>query len=83
MEFSVEIQHNSRWPGPIKWSALSTVQQSRSRRLMSILKAACHENPRCVALIKAFSEGVAFAVGQGDRIFVLVNQQSNVSYSDS
>ena len=34
LEFSVEIQHSSRWLGPIKWSALSSVQQSRSRRLM-------------------------------------------------
>ena len=39
LEFSVEIQHSSRWPGPIKWSALSSVQQSRSRRLISFLKA--------------------------------------------
>ena len=78
LEFSVEIQHSSRWPGPIKWSALSSAQQSRSRRLMSILKAAFHENPRCVALVNAFSEGVALhAVGQGDRMSVAVNQQSN------
>ena len=87
LEFSVEIQHSSRWPGPIKWSALSSVQQSRSRRLMSILKAAFHEHPRCVALIKAFSEGVSLhAVGQGDSMSVLVNQQSNgygMSYSGS
>ena len=39
LEFSVEIQHSSRWPGPIRWSALSGAQQARSRRLMSILKA--------------------------------------------
>ena len=78
LEFSVEIQHSSRWPGPIKWSALSSAQQSRCRRLMSILKAAFHENPRCVALVNAFSEGVALhAVGQGDRMSVAVNQQSN------
>lgn len=78
LEFSVEIQHSSRWPGPIKWSALSSVQQSRSRRLMSILKAAFHENPRCIALINAFSEGVALhAVGQGDRMSVVASQQSN------
>ena len=48
LEFSVEIQHSSRWPGPIRWSALSGAQQARSRRLMSILKAAFHDNPRCV-----------------------------------
>ena len=78
LEFSVEIQHSSRWPGPIQWSALSSAQQSRSRRLMSILKAAFHENPRCVALVNAFTEGVALhAVGQGDRMSVAVNQQSN------
>ena len=59
LEFSVEIQHSSRWPGPIRWSALSGAQQARSRRLMSILKAAFHDNPRCVALVNAFSEGVA------------------------
>ena len=36
-----------------------------SRRLMSILKAAFHDNPRCVALVNAFSEGVALhGVGQ-------------------
>ena len=75
---SLEIQHSSRWPGPIRWSALSSVQQARSRRLMSILKAAFHDNPRCVALVNAFSEGVALhAVGSGDRMSVAVNQQSN------
>ena len=78
LEFSVEIQHSSRWPGPIRWSALSSVQQARSRRLMSILKAAFHDNPRCVALLNAFSEGVALhAVESGDRMSVAVNQQSN------
>ena len=45
---------------------------------MSILKAAFHENPRCIALINAFSEGVALhAVGQGDRMSVVASQQSN------
>ena len=78
MEFSVEIQHSSRWPGPIRWSALSSVQQARSRRLMSILKAAFHDNPRCVALVQAFSEGVSLhAVGSDDRMAIAVNQQSN------
>ena len=69
LEFSVEIQHSSRWPGPIRWSALSEAQQARSRRLMSILKAAFHDNPRCVALVNAFSEGVALhGVGSVDRM---------------
>ena len=78
LEFSVEIQHSSRWPGPIKWSALSGAQQARSRRLMSILKAAFHDNPRCVALVNAFSEGVALhGVGSSDRVAVAVNQQAN------
>ena len=78
LEFSVEIQHSSRWPGPIRWSALSSVQQAGSRRLMSILKAAFHDTPRCVALVNAFSEGVALhAVGSGDRMSVAANQQSN------
>ena len=77
-EFSVEIQHSSRWPGPIRWSALSGAQQARSRRLMSILKAAFHDNPRCVALVNAFSEGVALhGVGSSDRMTVAVNQQAN------
>ena len=30
LKFSVEIQHSSRWPGPVKWSALSGLQQSCS-----------------------------------------------------
>ena len=78
LEFSVEIQHSSRWPGPIRWSALSEAQQARSRRLMSILKAAFHDNPRCVALVNAFSEGVALhGVGSVDRMTVAVNQQAN------
>ena len=78
LEFSVEIQHSSRWPGPIRWSTLSSVQQARSRRLMSILKAAFHDNPRCVALVNAFSEGVALhGVGSSDRMTVAVNQQAN------
>ena len=78
LEFSVEIQHSSRWPGPIRWSALSGAQQARSRRLMSILKAAFHDNPRCVALVNAFSEGVALhGVGSSDRLTVAVNQQAN------
>ena len=78
LEFSVEIQHSSRWPGPIRWSALSGAQQARSRRLMSILKAAFHDNPRCVALVNAFSEGVALhGVGSSDRLAVAVNQQAN------
>ena len=78
LEFSVEIQHSSRWPGPIRWSALSGAQQARSRRLMSILKAAFHDNPRCVALVNAFSEGVAsHGVGSSDRMAVAVNQQAN------
>ena len=78
LEFFVEIQHSSRWPGPIRWSALSEAQQARSRRLMSILKAAFHDNPRCVALVNAFSEGVALhGVGSVDRMIVAVNQQAN------
>ena len=78
LEFSVEIQHSSRWPGPIRWSALSAAQQARSRRLMSILKAAFHDNPRCVALVNAFSEGFALhGVGSSDRMTVAVNQQAN------
>ena len=78
LEFSVEIQHSSRWPGPIRWSALSEAQQARSRRLMSILKAAFHDNPRCVALVNVFSEGVALhGVGSLDRMAVAVNQQAN------
>ena len=78
LEFSVEIQHSSRWPGPIRWGALSGAQQARSRRLMSILKAAFHDNPRCVALVNAFSEGVALhGVGSSDRVAVAVNQQAN------
>ena len=78
LEFSVEIQHSSRWPGPIRWSALSGAQQARSRRLMSILKAAFRDNPRCVALVNAFSEGVALhGVGSSDRVAVAVNQQAN------
>ena len=78
LEFSVEIQHSSRWPGPIRWTALSAAQQARSRRLMSILKAAFHDNPRCVALVNAFSEGVALhGVGSSDRMTVAVNQQAN------
>ena len=78
LEFSVEIQHSSRWPGPIRWSALSGAQQARSRRLMSILKAAFHDNPRCVALVNAFSEDVALhGVGSSDRVTVAVNQQAN------
>ena len=78
LEFSVEIQHSSRWPGPIRWSALSGAQQARSRRLMSILKAAFHDNPRCVALVNAFSEGVALhGVGSSDRVTVAVNQEAN------
>ena len=78
LEFSVEIQHSSRWPGPIRWSALSGAQQARSRRLMSILKAALHDNPRCVALVNAFSEGVALdGVGSSDRMTVAINQQAN------
>ena len=78
LEFSVEIQHSSRWPGPIRWSALSSVQQARSRRLMFILKAAFHDNPRCVALVQVFSEGVSLHAGSDDRMSIAVNQQSNV-----
>ena len=81
LEFSVEIQHSSRWPGPIRWSALSGAQQARSRRLMSILKAAFHDNPRCVALVNAFSEGVALhGVGSSDRVAVAVtNKQTGLN----
>ena len=45
---------------------------------MSILKAVFHDNPRCVALVNAFSEGVALhGVGSSDRVAVAVNQQAN------
>ena len=45
---------------------------------MSILKAAFHDNPRCVALVNAFSEGVALhGVGSSDRLAVAANQQAN------
>ena len=61
LEFSVEVQHSS------------SVQQARSRRLMSILKAAFHDNPRCVALVQAFSEGVSLhSVGSDDRMAIAV-----------
>ena len=48
LEFFVEIQHSS--VGPVLGA-----QQARSRRLMSIIKAAFHDNSRCVALVNAFS----------------------------
>ena len=45
---------------------------------MSILKAAFHDNPRGVALVQAFSEGVSLhSVGSDDRMAIAVNQQSN------
>jgi len=45
---------------------------------MSILKAAFHDNPRSVALVQAFSEGVSLhAVGSDDRMVIAGNQQSN------
>ena len=71
LEFFVEIQHSS--VGPVLGA-----QQARSRRLMSIIKAAFHDNSRCVALVNAFSEGVALhRVGSSDRVAVAVNQQAN------
>ena len=36
LEFSVEIQHASRWPREITWNSLSVAQQARSRRLLAI-----------------------------------------------
>ena len=47
------------WVVILGWNALSSAQQARSRRLMSILKAAFHDNPHCVALVQAFSQGVS------------------------
>ena len=60
LEFSVEIQHSSKWPGPIRWSALSSVQQARFRRLMSILKAAFHDNPRVWHWCKLLMKGCRY-----------------------
>ena len=79
LEFSVEIQHSSRWPGPIRWSALSSVQQARSRRLMSIFEGSfSRQSTMCGIGAMLLVKGVALhAVGSGDRMSVAVNQQSN------
>ena len=59
LEFSVELQHASRWPRPISWAGMSSAQQARSRRLVAILRSAFSAHPRCANLIAVFCEGVA------------------------
>ena len=59
LEFSVELQHASRWPRPISWAGMSGAQQARSRRLVAILRSAFSSHPRCANLIAVFCEGVS------------------------
>ena len=59
LEFSVELQHASRWPRPISWAGMNNAQQARSRRLVAILRSAFSSHPRCANLIAVFCEGVA------------------------
>ena len=51
LEFSVEIQHSSRWPGPISWSALSGAQQARSQRH---LKSCVSRQPQVCGVSERF-----------------------------
>ena len=75
LEFSVEIQHASRWPREITWNSLSVAQQARSRRLLAIVRAAFVNRPRCAALIGVFCEGVSLTSVSG--VMGLSSQPAN------
>ena len=46
LEFSVEIQHSSHWPGPIRWGALSGAQQARVSKAYVHLKSCVSRQPQ-------------------------------------
>ena len=66
LELGNEIEHASKWPGPLTWGEMTLQQRSRSMRLFAIVKSTFSSHPRTSALINAFSEGISFASSNVD-----------------
>ena len=61
-----EIEHSSRWPGPLTWGEMTMQQRSRSMRLFAIIKSTFANHARTATLINAFSEGISLASSSVD-----------------
>ena len=61
LELGNEIEHASKWPGPLTWGEMTLQQRSRSMRLFAIVKSTFSNHPRTSALVNAFSEGISLA----------------------
>ena len=66
LELGNEIEHASRWPGPLTWSEMTMQQRSRSMRLFAIIKSTFANHARTATLINAFSEGISLASSSVD-----------------
>ena len=66
LELGNEIEHSSRWPGPLTWSEMTMQQRSRSMRLFAIIKSTFANHARTATLINAFSEGISLASSSVD-----------------
>ena len=66
LELGNEIEHASKWPGPLTWSEMTLHQRARSMRLFAIVKSTFASHARTSALINAFSEGISLASSNVD-----------------
>ena len=66
LELGNEIEHSSRWPGPLTWGEMTMRQRSRSMRLFAIIKSTFANHARTATLINAFSEGISLASSSVD-----------------
>ena len=66
LELGNEIEHSSRWPGPLTWGEMTMQQRSRSMRLFAIIKSTFANHARTATLINAFSEGISLASSSVD-----------------
>ena len=66
LELGNEIEHASRWPGPLTWGEMTMQQRSRSMRLFAIIKSTFANHARTATLINAFSEGISLASSSVD-----------------
>ena len=66
LELGNEIEHASKWPGPLTWGEMTLQQRSRSMRLFAIVKSTFSSHPRTSALVNAFSEGISLASSNVD-----------------
>ena len=56
LELGNEIEHASKWPGPLTWSEMTLHQRARSMRLFAIVKSTFASHARTSALMRFLKE---------------------------